>query len=131
MTTMSSMAAVALAGIPFLVIVGLFALAEWRDRTRTAAVARQIALTDAISRELGAVVAPVVRKRGRGFRVEVAAPLARAAIVGRIVAIADHVLAGEGHGRRPYEIVLTPQDAAPVVAAARAVPVAATRLQAA
>jgi hypothetical protein len=129
---MTAMSVMVVASAPFLVVLGLFALASWRDRSRSAIIERQIALTDAITRDLGAIVAPVVRKRpGGGLRVEVAAPLGRPAIVGRIVAIAHDVLAGSDRGRA-YEIVLVPQadtrDGAP---APRVAPLAAVRLRAA
>jgi hypothetical protein len=63
--------------------------------------------------------------------VEVAAPLGRPAIVGRIVAIAHDVLASADRGRPAYEIVLVPQDDAPGAAAPRVASVAAARLRAA
>ena len=50
---------------PILVILGLLALAGWRDRRREAIIARQIRLTDAIADQLGAIVAPVVTKPSR------------------------------------------------------------------
>jgi hypothetical protein len=127
----SSIAVVALASVPFLVVFGLLALAERRERSRAALVERQIALTDAITRDLGAIVAPVIRRRPGGrVRVEVAAPLGRPAIVGRIVAIAHDVLSGADRGRTQYEIVLVPQDNSRAAAAApRVAPAAATRLR--
>ena len=100
-----------LAAVPFLVVLGLFAMAARRDRSRAAVVERQIALTDAITGELGAIVAPVVRKRPGGcWEVQMAVPLERAATVGRVVAIAHDVLAFADRGRARYEIVLTPQE---------------------
>ena len=108
-----------LAAVPFLVVLGLFAVAARRDRSRAAVVERQIALTDAITGELGAIVAPVVRKRPGGWwEVQMAVPLERAATVGRVVAIAHDVLAFADRGRGRYEIVLTPRedDATPEVA---------------
>lgn len=95
-------------GLPILVVVALLEVAGWRDRVRVAAVARQIALTDAIAEELGALVAPVVRKRLWGpWRIEIAVPWARAAIVGRVVAIAHRVFSRE---RGRYELVVAPQE---------------------
>ena len=100
-----------LAAMPFLVVLGFFAMAGGRDRSRAAAVERQIALTDAITGELGAIVAPVVRKRPGGWwEVQMAVPLERTATVGRVVAIAHDVLAFADRGRGRYEIVLTPQE---------------------
>ena len=47
---------------PILVVIGLLALAAWRDHRREAMVARQVRLTDALADELGPVVAPLVVK---------------------------------------------------------------------
>ncbi len=97
--------------VPILVLVALLKLAAWRDETRREVVARQIALTDAIGRELGAIVAPVVRKRPWGpWQIEIAVPLARPAIVGTILAIADRALAVAHPTARDYRIILTPQE---------------------
>jgi hypothetical protein len=113
---------------PILVIVGLLALAAWRDRRREAMVARQIRLTDAIAEELGPIVAPLVRKPlGRPWRVDIQVPVGRPAAVSRIVAIAHDTLTRMGVGR--YELVLTP-DPSPVRALGTAARTA-RRLQAA
>jgi len=97
---------------PILVVIGLLALAAWRERRREAMVARQIRLTDAIADELGPIVAPLVRKPlGRPWRVDIQVPVGRPAAVSRIVAIAHDTLTRTGAGR--YELVLTP-DPAPV-----------------
>lgn len=115
----TSIGMLGLMGVPFLVVLGLFALAAWRERSRAVLVRRQIALTDAITGELGAIVAPVVRKRfGGRWEVQIAVPLARDLTVGRIVAIAHEVLTCADRGRGRYEIVLTPRedDATPEVA---------------
>lgn len=90
---------------PMLVVATLLALAARRDRVREATVARQIRLTDAIAAEFGAIVAPVVRKRGWGrWQIEIGVPLARPATVAGILAIVVRVVPGR------YEIVLTPQE---------------------
>ncbi|HEY7601130.1 MAG TPA: hypothetical protein VIB60_01355 [Methylomirabilota bacterium] len=113
---------------PVLVVVGLLALAAWRDRRRDAVLARQIRLTDAIADELGSIVAPVVTKPlGRPWRVDIHVPVGRPAMVSRIVGIAHDTLTRLGAGR--YELVLTP-DAAPV-GTLLTVPRPARRLQAA
>ena len=52
--------------IPFLAVWGLLALARALERRRQARVFRQIALTDAIHRELGAAVC-VLCSDGSGF----------------------------------------------------------------
>jgi hypothetical protein len=91
------------AASPILMMVALLAWAEWRDRRRAATVARQIRLTDAISAELGPVVAPVVTRRLWGpWQVELAMPLGRPAVVGRVFEITHRVLPGR------YELRLRP-----------------------
>jgi hypothetical protein len=91
MTTLFGMA---IAATPLLAIAGLLRLAEWVQRRRTARYARQIELTDAIHRELGAVAAPVVkRQRGGGWLVRMMVPLDRPAMVAAILGITDRTLA--------------------------------------
>ena len=94
--------------VPLIVVGLLLELADWRDRRRDVAIARQIALTDAISAELGGIVAPLVEPSLRGpWRVHIAVPFSRPLLVGRIVAIANRVLA-RVPGR--HAIVLTAQE---------------------
>ncbi len=99
---------------PLIVVILLLEAARWRDRRRDAAISRQIALTDALAEELGAVVAPVVRPAWWGpWRVHIAVPVSHPVLVGRVVAIAAAVLA-RVPGR--HAIVLTPREpATPVV----------------
>ena len=93
---------------PILVVLGLLSLAAWRDRRRETVVARQIRVTDAIARELGAIVAPVVRKPlGGPWRVSIQIPVGRPALVSRIVAIAHETLTRSSTS--PYELVLVPE----------------------
>jgi hypothetical protein len=95
------------AGIALVLLVfagpfALLGLAARAERARGERVARQIAVTDAIHRELGAIVAPFVRRRGRhAWEVRMAAPLDRPAAVGRILAIAYGVLAATTPGAPP------------------------------
>ena len=62
------------------------ALLAWtsrRERLRGEVVARQIALTDAVHERLGAVIAPVVRRRRRGgWQVRIAVRFERPAVTG-------------------------------------------------
>src|SRR4029450_13097861 len=93
---------------PILVVIGLLALAAWRDHRREAMVARQVRLTDALADELGPVVAPlVVKPLGGPWGGGIRGPVGRPAIVSRIVAIAHETLTRSGAAR--YELVLTPQ----------------------
>lgn len=97
-----------LAGLPLLIAGALLVLAEWRDRRRATELARQIRLTDAIAAELGGVVAPVAsRPLAAPLRVEIRVPVARPALVSRIVVIAHDTLRDLGVTR--YELVLTPE----------------------
>lgn len=93
---------------PILTVGILLELAAWRDRRRQAAIARQIALTDAIAAELGAIVAPVVKPALWGpSKVRIPVPLSRPLTVARVLAIAHRVLARIPDG---YELVLVPQE---------------------
>lgn len=88
-----------------LVLLGLVGRVE---RRRAEAVARQIALTDAIHRDLGAVVAPRVTRRPWGrWRVSIVVPFDRPALVGAVL----DVVRGAFDGR--FELVLTPRESAP------------------
>jgi hypothetical protein len=114
-TVLSAAAGFGLATVPVLVLIGLLGLANRIQRGRAEAVARQIRLTDAIHREFGAVVAPVVeRRRGRCWRAIVAVPFARPDVVATVVALAERTLGEPERGRAGVEILLTAQ---PVVAA--------------
>ncbi len=70
------------------------------DRVRTrrqAVIARQIALTDALDAQFGALVAPVVTKPVFGpWEVRIAVPPLGAAVFARMIAAADAVFAGIG-----------------------------------
>lgn len=117
------LAGIAMAMTPFLAIGALLWLSERFRNRREARYARQIALTDALHREVGAATAPIVRKPlGRGWRVSMAVPLDRPATVATIIRVTGRVLTEwEGPGARPFRIVLTPQqpDRRPVAAARR------------
>jgi hypothetical protein len=92
-------------------IGGPIALTSWLRKRRQEATARQIALTDAIHGQLGAIVSPVVKKPLWGpWEIQMAVPFARPATVGRILEVAhETLLAAYGMGPDDYEVVLTPQ----------------------
>ena len=109
-------AAFAVPLVPLIVITLPLALAGWilhaLEQRRDRRVARQIMVTDAIHRELGPVVAPIVRKRLWGpWQLEMGVPFARPGVVGAALAIAHQTLAANGDGKKPdaFQIVLTPQ----------------------
>lgn len=106
--------AFAVAVLPILSVAALLEMAAWRERRRQAAIGRQIALTDAIAHELGAVVAPVVKKRLLGpWEVRIAVPFTRPTTVGTVLSIAHRVLSIAERRAGRYQIVLTPQEGAP------------------
>jgi hypothetical protein len=98
----------------------LLTLTSRLDRSRTrrdAEIGRQIALTDAIHARLGAVVAPVVRRRRAGWTIAVAVPFERPAVMDGVLASVN-----EEFGRSHYDIVLSRQTSpAPAAKASRAV----------
>lgn len=106
--------AFAVAVIPILSVAALLELTAWRERRRQAVIARQIALTDAIAHEVGAVVAPVVKKPLLGpWEVRMAVPFTRPTTVGTVLSIAHRVLSFAERRSGRYQIVLTPQEEAP------------------
>jgi hypothetical protein len=103
---MTLIAAVAVTLVPFLAVAALLGLAHVRDRRRAERMARQVAVTDAIHRELGAIVAPVVDKPVLGpWRLRIPVPFERPALVARVLAAAGPALPG------PVQVVLVPRRA--------------------
>ena len=104
---------------PLAAVLGLLAWTSRRERLRGEVVARQIALTDAVHERLGAVVAPVVRRRRRGgWQVRIAVPFERPAVTEALLAIALEAFAPLSHDPPSVEIVLTRQSAPAGTAAA-------------
>ena len=60
---------VVVVGLPWVVLIASFKLVDRLQRRRDDLIARQIAVTDAIHREFGAVVAPTLRRARGGWRV--------------------------------------------------------------
>ena len=108
---------------PFVAIAGLLRLADWIGRRREASFARQIALTDAIHRELGAAAAPTVRRPLRGgWLVTMMVPVDQPRLVAALVRITERTFASAGDAAaRRLRIVLVPQapPAAATVGASR------------
>ncbi len=96
---------------PLAAVLAWLAWASRRERLRGEVVARQIALTDAVHERLGAVVAPVVRRRRGGWQVRIAVPFERPAVTEALLAIALEAFAPLSHDPRSVEIVLTRQSA--------------------
>jgi hypothetical protein len=110
-TGLTTMAALA----PFLAIWILLRATNHLARRRDACVARQIALTDAIHRELGAAAAPVVELSwSREWIVSVRVPLQREGLVGTITRITHDVFRRLDRQDAPrLRLVLRPQDPRP------------------
>jgi hypothetical protein len=113
---------VVLVSLPLLFVFVPLAVAAWREKRADEARARQIAITDAIHRDVGALVAPTVEPRSWGpWRLNIPVPFERPEVVATVVDIAhastrayDRAAARDTRhalGRpRPMEIVLTPQE---------------------
>src|ERR1700730_10104778 len=101
--------------IPFLAIWGLLRFVGGVERRRDARVARQIVLTDAIHRELGAVAAPNVRRTWSGeWVVSMRLPLPRGGTAGAIPRITHHRSRRLDRQDPPrLRVVLLPQEPRP------------------
>jgi hypothetical protein len=93
----------------FVLLGGPMALVDWFRRRRQTAIARQIALTDALDGRLGALVAPEVRKPLFGpWEIRIAVPFHRSAMVARILSVVAEMFQDvDGAGSRPYRIFLS------------------------
>ena len=102
------LAVVMVVTVPALALAALLALVTRLQRSREHVIERQIALTNAIHAELGAVAAPVVVKPVFGpWRVTFAVPFGRPALVEQLVVITSRVLASVSPAG--IRIVLTPR----------------------
>ena len=107
---METLVGLILASSPVVLTVALLMVADRREQRVRAEVGRQIALTDALHARLGALVAPVVRRRGRVWQVSVAVPIEQPAVIDAVLTTVDEVF-----GRVAYELRLRRQEpSAPV-----------------
>lgn len=101
------LAGLVFAVLPLVLVLALLAIATRREQRIAEAAARQIAVTDAIHRELGAVVAPTVEPRSWGpWRLTIPVPFERPELIASVLGITHRAVARH----RPMEIVLTPQE---------------------
>jgi hypothetical protein len=100
--------------LPFLAVWVLLGLTRRRERRRDERVARQIALTDAIHRELGAAAAPEVTRSWAGtWTVSVRLPLHREVTVGAVTRLTHDLFRRLDREDPPrLRLVLIPQAAA-------------------
>ncbi len=102
------LAVLSVALVPFVLLLAMVKVIDGYRAGRAERAARQIAVTDAIHREVGPVVAPVVEKRAWGpWRLRIAVPSDHAALVCRIVDVAQQSL--DALRLQPCEIVLLRQ----------------------
>jgi len=98
--------------LPIALMVAVLLFMERRARLRLAECARQVAVTDAVHGELGAIVSPVVRRRlGGRWQLAIPVPFDDLDSVGRVVRAAYKGFDGPERavpGR--FEIVLSPQE---------------------
>jgi hypothetical protein len=116
---METLVGILVLAAPVAIVVALFARLDRRERRHRLEIERQIALTDAIHARLGAVAAPVVRRGPDGWRIGVAVPFERPAVVDGVLASVQ-----QEFGRAAdYTVVLSRQTLpAPSAKASRAVP---------
>jgi hypothetical protein len=93
--------------VGFALIGGPLVLTDWVRKRREAVIARQIALTDALDRRFGTIVAPVVtRPLFSPWEIRITVPLHRSAILARMLAAVDEVFSGlEGPNPGSYRIL--------------------------
>ena len=98
--------------IPFLAVWTLLRIVGAVERRRQQCVSRQIALTDAIHRELGAVAAPQVRRSWTGeWVVSMRLALSRESTVGTIARITGELFRRlDGRAEPRLRVVLRPAD---------------------
>jgi hypothetical protein len=110
---MLTLLGVLVAALPFAALLGLLAWTNRCERRRREVQARQVALTDCIHERLGAVAAPVVRRRRRGWQV-------RLAMTEALLAIVLEAFAPRDRAKPSVEIVLTRQANPPATTPATA-----------
>ena len=109
--SMQTAVGLAIALAPVIAILGLLEWANRAARRREAVIGRQIALTDAIHRELGAVVAPeVTGSAARGWTVSVGVALRSEPVVTAIARITDDLFRRlDGQDPPRVRLVLVPR----------------------
>jgi hypothetical protein len=106
---------IVIALIPFLAVWALLDLSRRVQRRREERVARQIALTDAIHREMGAAAAPEVTRSLTGeWTVSMRLPLHRESMVGAVTRLTQDVFRRLDRQDAPrLRLVLIPQPVRP------------------
>jgi hypothetical protein len=98
-----------LASLPVLAVLAFLLVARRRERRLAELHARQIEVTEAIHRRMGAVVAPTAREGAHGgWQLVIPVPWARPDVVAEVLDVAGET-ARTFDRREPVEIVLTSQ----------------------
>lgn len=99
----------------FVLLGGPMCLVDWSRKRREQAIERQIMLTDALDGQLGAIVAPVVKKPLLGpWEIRIAVPCLRSVVVAGILSVVDDVFSDvAGIGASAYRVVLHAKPASP------------------
>jgi len=114
MNVTTTLLAIAIPVTLLLALLGMLWAAGRIEQRRNERYARQIALTDAIHRELGAIAAPIVeRRRGGRWSVTMAVPFDQPATVASLLRITDRMREPEAFSAASYEVVLTPRTITP------------------
>jgi len=114
---METLVGILVLATPVALMLTLTAHLDRSRMRRDVEIRRQIALTDALHARLGAAVAPIVRRQHGSWRIAVAVPFERPAVVDEVLASVDSEF-----GRAPFTIVLSRQTPpAPAAKASRAV----------
>ena len=109
---LTAFAIVVVFAVPFVALFALFAWTDRRQRRRRDVEARQIAMMECIHERLGAVAAPIVRRRRDRWQVQIAVPADRPGLTKALLAIISETVAPPDGHRRSLEIVVTRQPAA-------------------
>ena len=98
-----------LAALPIVIVLALLLVSRRREDRRAELQARQIQVTEAIHRRLGAVVAPTAREGAHGgWQLVIPVPWTRPDVVADVLDVAGET-ARTFDRREPVEIVLTSQ----------------------
>jgi hypothetical protein len=103
---METLLGIVMLAAPLAAVLALAALVDRRRSRCDAAVARQVALTDALHARLGGALAPFVRRRPDRWEIAMAVPFEKQAVVAEALTTVDEMF-----GRAAYEVVLSRQPA--------------------
>jgi hypothetical protein len=114
MTVTTTLVAIAIPALMLLGLIGMLWAAGRVEQRRNERYARQIQLTDAIHRELGAIAAPIVeRRRGGRWLVTMVVPFDEPDTVASLLRITERMRQPSDGAPASYEVVLRPCETTP------------------